>query len=80
MPRANRKSPEELMKEAIWTRMDVCRVLRIAPKTLDKYLYHPDPKKRLPSLKIGSTIMVDRQKVLKYFEYKPFEQIIREMG
>jgi len=75
MPRAPRKSPDELMKEAIWTRMDACRVLRIAPATLDKYIYHSDPKKRLPSLRVGNTIMVDKQKVLKYFHFKPFETL-----
>jgi len=70
MPRSKRKTPDELMKEAIWTRKDACRVLRVDPRTLDRYLYHPDPRKRLPSIKVGNTIMVERRKVLHYFEQR----------
>jgi len=55
------------MREEIWTRKDACRVMRIDPRTLDRYLFHPDPRKRLPCFKIGNTIMVEKQKLLNYF-------------
>ncbi len=63
-----RKSVDELMREIIWTRREACRVLRIDPRTLNRYLFHPDPKKRLASLKIGNTVRLERIKVINYFK------------
>jgi hypothetical protein len=75
MAHAPRKSPEELMEQPFWTRKDLCSVFRISIKTLNRYIYHPDQKKRLSSLKIGNTIIIDRKKALEYFRYEPFESI-----
>jgi hypothetical protein len=77
MSRSCRKSPDELMSEAVWTRKDACRVLRIDPRTLDRYLYHSNPRMRLPSIKVGNTIMIEKRKLLEYFrnhlEFPSFE-------
>ena len=70
MARKPRKSTDQLMGEVIWTRKEASRVLRIDPRTLNKYLYHPDPKKRLQSLHIGNCLRVEREKVLLYFRTK----------
>ncbi len=64
------KSVDQLMEQVIWTRKEASRVLRIDPRTLNKYLYHPDPKKRLQSLHIGNCLRVEREKVLLYFRTK----------
>jgi len=65
-----RKTLSDLMNEIIWTRKETCRVLRIDPRTLNRYLFHPDPRKRLSSLKIGNTVRLERIKVINYFKAK----------
>jgi len=72
MPRAPRKSPDELMKEAFWSRRDIIRLFRKAPATIDKYINHPDPRKRLPGLMINGEFMADKRVVIKYFKYRPY--------
>lgn len=42
-------------------------MLRVDPRTLNRFLCHPDPKKRLASFKIGNTVRFERQKLLEYF-------------
>lgn len=71
MPRPPRKTPDELMKEAFWSRMDICRLFRKAPKTIDRVIHHPDPKKRLPGLIINGEFYAERKRVLAFFRYKP---------
>lgn len=66
----NRKSPEQLMREAILSRKEAARILRIDPRTLDKYFFHNDPKKRLPCFRIGNCIKVERIRLLEYFRLK----------
>lgn len=63
-----RKTKDELMREIIWTRKEARRVLRIDPRTLNRYLFHPDPRKRLSSLKIGNTVRLEKIKVINYFK------------
>jgi len=72
MPRPRRKTPDELMQEAFWTRRDIIRIFRKAPKTIDQFINHPDPKKRLPGLRIGGEFMAEKTKVLAFFKYLPF--------
>jgi hypothetical protein len=72
MPRPPRKTPDELMQEAMWSRRDIARIFRKDPKTIDKYINHPDPKKRLRGYMINNEFMAERLKVLKFFECKPF--------
>jgi hypothetical protein len=72
MPRPPRKTPDELMQEAMWSRRDIARIFRKDPKTIDKYINHPDPKKRLRGYMINNEFMAERLKVLKFFEHKPF--------
>jgi hypothetical protein len=64
------KSVDQLMEQVIWTRKEASRVLRIDPRTLNRYLFHPEPKRRLPSLHIGNCVRVERDKVLLYFRTK----------
>ncbi len=71
MARPPHKSPDELMKEAFWSRMDICRLFRKAPKTIDRYINHPDPKKRLPGLIVNGEFYAERRRVLTFFRYKP---------
>jgi len=71
MPRPRRKTPDELMEEAFWTRRDIIRLFRKAPATIDKFINHPDPKQRLPGLMINGEFMAEKTAVLKYFRYNP---------
>ena len=73
------KTVDQLMEQVIWTRKEASRVLRIDPRTLDKYLFHPDPRRRLPSLHIGNCLRVEREKVLLYFRTKirSIESLVR---
>jgi hypothetical protein len=72
MPHPRRKTPDELMAEAMWTRRDIIRVFRKAPETIDSFINHPDPRKRLQGYIIGGTFMAEKTAVLKFFKYKPF--------
>ena len=81
MAENHRKTIEQLMKEVIWTRKEAARVLRIDPRTLDRYLFHPDPKKRLPCLRIGNTVKVERKRLMEYFRLfgsvsPPYSQVV----
>jgi hypothetical protein len=60
------------MQEAFWTRRDIIRIFRKAPKTIDAYINHPDPKRRLPGLMIGGEFMAERTKVIAFFQYRPY--------
>jgi hypothetical protein len=72
MPHPKRKSPDQLMTEAMWTRRDIIRIFRKAPATIDSFINHPDPKKRLPGYTINGTFMAEKTVVLKFFRYKPY--------
>jgi len=72
MPRPRRKTPEELMQEAFWTRRDICRLFRKAPKTIDMFINHPDPKKRLKGYLINGEFQAEKKVVLKFFNYNPY--------
>jgi len=72
MARPRRKTPDELMQEAFWTRRDLIRIFRKAPKTIDEYINHPDPKKRLPGLMIGGQFMAEKTRVIAFFKHKPY--------
>ncbi len=74
MPRPRRKTPDELMEVAFWSRRDIIRLFRKAPATIDKYINHPDPRKRLPGYMINGEFMAEKRVVLKFFRYKPFEK------
>jgi hypothetical protein len=71
MPHPRRKTPDELMCEAFWTRRDIIRVFRKAPASIDRYINHPDPKKRLPGYLIGGQFMAEKTAVLRFFRFKP---------
>ena len=73
MPRPRRKTPDELMEEAFWTRRDICRLFRRDPRTIDKYINHSDPKKRLKGYVINGEFMAEKKIVLKFFQYQPFK-------
>jgi len=70
MTNNNGKSPEQLMNEVILSRKEAARMLRIDPRTLDKYFFHSDPKKRLPCFRVGNCIKVERIRLLEYFRLK----------
>jgi hypothetical protein len=72
MTRSRHKTPDELMQEAMWSRMDICRIFRRDPRTIDKYINNPDPKKRLKGYIINGEFMAEKRVVLRYFEYRPF--------
>ncbi len=72
MPHPRRKTPDELMEVAFWSRRDIIRLFRRAPATIDKYINHPDPRKRLPGYMINGEFMAEKRVVLKFFRYKPF--------
>ena len=74
MPRPRRKTPDELMQEAMWSRRDICRLFHKDPRTIDKFINHPDPRKRLKGYKINSEFMAEKKKVLKFFEYDPYNE------
>ncbi len=72
MPHPRRKTPDELMQEAFWTRREIIRMFRKAPATIDKFINHPDPKKRLPGYSIDGEFMALKTSVLKFFRYRPY--------
>jgi len=63
MPHPKGKTPDELMEEAFWTRRDICRLFRKSPDTIDKFINHPDPKKRLKGYMINNTWMAEKRTV-----------------
>ena len=72
MPRPMRKTSDELMQEAMWSRRDICRIFRKGPNTIDQYINHPDPKKRLKGYMINGEFMAEKRIVLTLFKYNPF--------
>lgn len=72
MPRPCRKTPDELMLEAFWTRRDICRLFHKDPRTIDKFINHPNPRKRLRGYMINGEFQAEKRTVLRYFEYIPF--------
>jgi hypothetical protein len=72
MPHPRRKSQDELMEQAFWTRREIVTMFRKSPKTIDKYINHPDPKKRLQGYMIDGTWMAEKKVVLKFFKYNPY--------
>jgi len=46
-------------------------MFRKAPKTIDRYINHPDPRKRLRGYQINGEFMAERTVVLRYFQYRP---------
>jgi len=60
------------MQEAFWTRRDIIRLFRKAPKTIDSFIHHPDPRKRLPGYMINGEFQAEKRAVLKFFTYRPF--------
>ena len=72
MPHPRRKTPDELMEEAFWSRRDIIRLFRKAPATIDQFINHPDPKKRLKGYMINGQFQAEKKVVLRFFEYKPF--------
>ena len=48
------------------------RLFRKAPATIDKYINHPNSKKRLPGLTINGEFMAEKRVVLAFFKYRPF--------
>ena len=72
MPHPLRKSQDELMEQAFWKRRDIIRLFRKSPKTIDKFINHQDPKKRLPGYSINGTFMAEKAVVLRFFKYKPY--------
>jgi hypothetical protein len=71
MPHPRRKTPDELMQEAFWSRRDIIRIFRKSPATIDKYINHPDPKKRLRGYLINGEFMAEKLVVLRFFKYAP---------
>jgi len=71
MGRPRRKSPEELMREAFWSRTDICRLFHKGPRTIDTYINHPDPIKRLPGLIVNGEFYAEKHRVLEFFRYQP---------
>jgi hypothetical protein len=72
MPHPKRKSPDQLMQEAFWTRRDIIRLFRKAPASIDKFINNPDPKRRLPGYMIDGQFMAEKTTVLKFFKHRPF--------
>lgn len=72
MPRPHRKTPDELMQEAMWSRRDICRIFRKDPRTIDRFINHPETKKRLKGYSINGEFMAERRVVLSYFRYRPY--------
>lgn len=72
MPRPPRKNPDELLHEAFWSRGDICRLFRKGPKTIDRYIHHPDPKRRLPGMMVNGEFYAAKAAVLRFFAYKPY--------
>lgn len=67
-------TPDELMEQAMWTKTDIARIFRRDPKTIDHFITHLDPKKRLKGYVINGQFMAEKRAVLKFFEYKPFRE------
>lgn len=57
MPRPPRKTPDELIQEATWSRRDIARIFR---------------KKRIRGYMSNKEFMAESLKVLKFFEYRPY--------
>lgn len=57
------------MQEAMWSRRDIIRIFRKGPKTIDQYIHHPNPKKRLKGFMINGEFMAEKNKVLSFFTY-----------
>jgi len=72
MPCPRRKTPDELMQEAFWTRRDIARMFRKDIRTIDKFINHVDSKKRLKGYMINGEFQAEKRVILKYFEYKPY--------
>jgi hypothetical protein len=72
MPHPRRRTPDELMEEAFWTRRDICRLFHKDPRTIDQFINHPDPKRRLKGYLINGEFQAEKKVVLNYFTYKPF--------
>ena len=72
MAHPRRLTPDELMEQAFLTRRDVIRLFRKSPKTIDKFIYHSDPRKRLPGYMIDGTWMTEKNVVLKFFKFNPY--------
>lgn len=72
MSRPPRKTPDELMHEAFWTRRDIIRIFRKAPKTIDQFINHPDPQKRLQGYLINGEFQAEKNVVLNFFKYRPY--------
>jgi hypothetical protein len=72
MARPHRKTPDELMQEAMWSRRDICRIFRRDHRTIDKYINNPDPKKRLKGFMINGEFMAEKAVVLNHFKYRPY--------
>lgn len=73
MPRPRRKSPDELMEEAMWSRRDICRIFRKDPRTIDRFINHPETKRRLRGYMINGEFMAEKRIVLDYFKYSPYK-------
>ena len=67
-----RKTPDELMQEAYWTRRDIIRLFHNAPASIDKFINNPDPRKRLQGYMIDGQFMAEKAVVLRFFRYKPY--------
>jgi hypothetical protein len=74
MPRPRRKTPDELMQEVFWTRRDICRFFRKAPKTIDSFIYHPDPSKRLKGYMINDELMAENKRYKDFSNVSPMEK------
>ena len=72
MPHPRRKTPDELMEEAFWTRREIIRLFRKAPATIDQYINHMDPRKRLHGYMINGEFQAERTVVLNFFKYNPY--------
>lgn len=72
MSRPRRKTPDELMEEAMWSRRDICRIFRKDPRTIDRFINHPDSRKRLKGFRINGEFMAERRVVLRYFTHDPY--------
>lgn len=59
------------MQEVFWSRRDICRIFRKAPKTIDRFINHPDPRKRLTGLMVNGEFYAAKSKVLAFFKYEP---------
>lgn len=80
MARPCRKTPEELMREVYWSRRDICRIFRKGPRTIDRYINHHDPKKRLKGLLINGEFFAEKNKVLEFFKFSPGKDISKDIN